>query len=256
MVRRELAHGVLTLTLDRPEVGNAISPDLVAGMGTALAAAADDPAVRVVVVTGAGRHFSAGADLGYMKSMRGAGHESNVADAKRTQTLFAKLADLPKPVVARVQGAARGGGVGLVAAADVVVASRAATFAFTEVRLGIIPAMISPFVLPRLGEARMRRLFLTAETFDADQALAWGLADHVVPPDDLDATVARVCGELAAGGPVALAETKQLVRAVAGDTAVRAADLTAEWIARLRTADEGQEGMAAFLEKRKPRWVP
>jgi methylglutaconyl-CoA hydratase len=137
--------------------------------------------VRVVVVTGAGKHFSAGADLNYMKSMRGAAHEANVADALRTQRLFAGLADLPKPVVARVHGAARGGGVGLVAAADVVVASNSATFAFTEVRLGIIPAMISPFVVERLGPARARRLFLTAETFDAEQGEAWGLVDTPCP---------------------------------------------------------------------------
>jgi len=255
MVTQELEAGILTLMLNRPEVGNALSPELVGAMEDALGRAASDPAVRVVVVCGAGKHFSAGADLNYMKSMRGAGHAANVADALRTQRLFAGLAELPKPVVARVRGAARGGGVGLVAAADVVVAANEASFAFTEVRLGIIPAMISPFVLARIGAARARRLFLTAETFDAEQAEAWGLVDHAVPDEDVDATVVAVCKDLVRGGPTALAETKRLVRAVTSARADEVGPLTADWIARLRAAEEGQEGMAAFLEKRAPRWV-
>ena len=255
MVTQELEAGILTLMLNRPEVGNALSPELVGAMEDALGRAASDPAVRVVVVCGAGKHFSAGADLNYMKSMRGAGHAANVADALRTQRLFAGLAELPKPVVARVRGAARGGGVGLVAAADVVVAANEASFAFTEVRLGIIPAMISPFVLARIGAARARRLFLTAETFDAEQAEGWGLVDHAVPDEDVDATVVAVCKDLVRGGPTALAETKRLVRAVTSARAHEVGPLTADWIARLRAAEEGQEGMAAFLEKRAPRWV-
>ena len=256
LLTRERSGGVLTLMLARPEVGNALNPDLLSAMETELRAAAADPSVRVVVLTSAGKHFSAGADLAYMKAMRGASHEANVADAKRTQQLFAAVAELAKPVVARVQGAARGGGVGLVAAADVVVAANTATFAFTEVRLGIVPAIISPFVLARLGPARARRLFLTAETFDADQALAWGLVDHAVPAEDLDRTVAAVCADLVRGGPTALTEAKRLVRDVAAMPPAEVADRTAEWIARLRAADEGQEGMTAFLEKRPPRWVP
>ena len=255
MITREQEGGVLTLMLNRPEVGNALSPEIVTAMEEALAVATSDASVRVVVVTGAGKHFSAGADLNYMKSMRGATHEANVADALRTQRLFAGLADLPKPVVARVHGAARGGGVGLVAAADVVVASNAATFAFTEVRLGIIPAMISPFVVERLGPALARRLFLTAETFDAEQGEAWGLVDHAVPDEELDATVARVCQDLVRGGPGALVETKKLVRALRATPPDGVAALTAEWIARLRAGDEGLEGMTAFLEKRPPRWA-
>ena len=255
MVTREVAGGVMTLTLNRPEVGNALSPELIGAMEEGLAAASTDPAVRVVVVTGAGKHFSAGADLNYMKSMRGAPHEANVADALRTQRLFDGLADLPKPVVARVHGASRGGGAGLVAAADVVVAANSASFSFTEVRLGIIPALISPFVIARLGAARARRLFLTAETFDAGQAEVWGLVDYAVPEEDLDGTVASVCRDLARGGPNALAEAKKLVRAVVATPAAEVGTLTAEWIARLRAGEEGQEGMTAFLEKRPPRWT-
>jgi methylglutaconyl-CoA hydratase len=256
MIRRELENGILHLMLDRPDVGNALSPELVEAMESALAGAATDDAVRVVVISGAGKHFSAGADLRYMKSMRWAGHDANVADALRTQKLFAWLAELPKPVVARVHGAARGGGVGLVAAADVVVASNRATFAFTEVRLGIVPAMISPFVLARLGEARSRRLFLTGETFDAEQAETWGLVDHTCPEEELGRRVAAVCQELLQGGPTALGEVKRLVRSVGATQASEVGTLTAEWIARLRATDEALEGMTAFLEKRRPRWVP
>ena len=254
MVTRDLEDGVLTLLMSRPEVGNALSPALLGALETALAEAAHDAAVRVVVLAGAGKHFSAGADLSYMQSMHGAGDEANRADARRTQQVFAALAELPKPVVARVHGAARGGGVGLVAAADVVVASNAATFAFTEVRLGIVPAMIGPFVITRLGAARARRLFLTAETFDAEMAETWGLVDHTVPAEDLDATVGRVCADLKRGGPEALAEVKRLVRAIGDAPATALGELTADWIARLRASDEGREGMTAFLEKRTPRW--
>jgi methylglutaconyl-CoA hydratase len=255
MVRRELRNEVLWLVLERPEVGNAIDPSVVDGMGAGIAEAAKDPAVRAIVITGAGRHFSAGADLNYMKSMRGASTAENEADALRTQALFAAVADSPKPVVARVNGAARGGGVGLLAAADVVVAASTATFVFTEVRLGIVPAIISPFVVARTGAARARRLFLTAETFGAAEAVAFGLVDHVAEPDALDAAVERVTGDLRRGGPSALAEVKRLIADLAAAAPGEAGALTARRIAALRASDEGQEGMTAFLEKRPPRWI-
>jgi len=255
MVRRELRDEVLWLTLERPEVGNAIDPSVVEGMGTGIAAAADDPAVRAIVITGAGKHFSAGADLNYMKSMRGASAAENEADALRTQALFAAVAGSPKPVVARVNGAARGGGVGLLAAADVVVAATTATFVFTEVRLGIIPAIISPFVVARTGTARARRLFLTAETFGAAEAAAFGLVDHVAEAEALDATVDRITGEIRRGGPHALAEVKRLLADLSAAPPGEAGALTARRIAALRAGDEGQEGMSAFLEKRPPRWI-
>jgi methylglutaconyl-CoA hydratase len=255
MLTQTLEDGVLTLLMARPELGNALSPVLLGALEEALAAAADDAAVRVVVLAGAGKHFSAGADLSYMQAMHGAGEDANRADARRTQKVFAALAELPKPVVARVHGAARGGGVGLVAAADVAVASNAASFAFTETRLGIVPAMIAPFVVARLGAARARRLFLTAETFDAELAEAWGLVDHTVPGEDLDAMVGRVCSDLKRGGPKALAEVKRLVRGIDAAAPADVGELTADWIARVRASDEGREGMTAFLEKRSPRWA-
>jgi len=256
VLQTALADGILTLTLDRPEVGKALNAEIVERLASALEGAAKDPAVRVVVVTGAGKHFSAGADLNYMKAMRAAGAEANLADARRTQAVFAAVAALPRPVIARVNGAARGGGVGLLAAADVVVAAADASFAFTEVRLGIVPAMIAPFVIARIGVARARRLFLTAETFGAADAQAFGLVDRVAPAAELDAAVAAVAADLVKGGPVALAQAKALVADVVAATPGDVAEMTAALIARLRAADEGQEGMAAFLEKRPPRWVP
>jgi methylglutaconyl-CoA hydratase len=256
MLRIDRDGPVATLTLDRADVGNAIDDALIAEFAAALAACGTDPTVRIVVVTGAGRVFSAGADLRWMRRMRDAGAAANVEDARRTQRLFAAIAELPRPVVARVNGPARGGGVGLLAAADVVVASAEAHFAFTEVRVGIVPATIAPFVIARVGAARARRLFCTGETFGAADAAAWGLVDRVVPPADLDAAVAAVVADLLKGAPGALAAAKQLVRDVVSAEPGAVAALTAELIATLRAADEGQEGMAAFLEKRPPRWVP
>ena len=256
MLRVDRQGAVTTLTLDRPEVGNALDDELIARFGDALGACEIDPAVRVVVVTGAGKVFSAGADFRWMRRMREAGAEANLEDARRTQRLFAAVAELPKPVVARVNGPARGGGVGLIAAADVVVASADAHFAFTEVRVGIAPATIAPFVIARIGPARARRLFCTGETFGAADALGWGLVDRVAAAGELDAAVAAAVADLLRGAPGAIAAAKQLIvdLGVADPTAVPA--LTAELIARLRAADEGQEGMAAFLEKRPPRWIP
>jgi len=256
MVRQEREGAVLRLVLDRPQVGNAFDASVIDGLEEGLRVAESDAAVRVVVLAGAGKHFSAGADLAYMQKMREADRAANEADARRTQGIFARVAACPKPVVARVHGAARGGGVGLVAVADVTVASEEATFAFTEVRLGIIAAMISPFVIERLGPARARRLFLTAETFGAKEARDWGLVDVVVGTDELDGAVSSAVGRLLRGGPVALAESKRLVHDVLRATPEEVATLTSARIAALRVSDEGQEGMNAFLEKRAPRWVP
>jgi len=255
MLRTERQGAVATIVLDRSGVGNAIDDELIARFADALAACGADPAVRVVVVTGAGRVFSAGADFRWMLRMRDAGTDANRDDARRTQRLFASVAELSKPVVARVNGPARGGGVGLVAAADVVVASAEAHFAFTEVRVGIVPATIAPFVIARVGAARARRLFCTGETFAAADALAWGLVDRVVPAAELDAAVAAVVGDLLKGAPGAIAEAKKLIRDLAVTEAAAVPAFTADLIARLRAGEEGQEGMAAFLAKRPARWT-
>ena len=255
MLRLDRQDAVVTLTLDRPEAGNALNGELILHLEDALASCANDPGMRVLVLTGAGKNFSAGADLTYMRSLRDEGLETNLADALRTQRLFASLQRMPRPVVARVNGPARGGGVGFLAAADVAIAVEGTSFAFPEVRLGIIPAMIAPFVIGRIGPARARRLFLTGESFGATEAFTWGLVDRVVPAEQLDAAVAAVVADLLRGGPLALAEVKALFHDLPLTPPAEVGALTAERIAELRQSEEGQEGMAAFLEKRPPRWV-
>src|SRR5690242_16549665 len=234
MLRTERQGPVATIVLDRPDVGNAINDELIARFAEALATYGADPAVRDVVITGAGRVFSAGADFRWMLRMRDAGTDANRDDARRTQRLFASVAELPKPVIARVNGPARGGGVGLIAAADVVVAAEDAHFAFTEVRVGIVPATIAPFVIARVGAARARRLFCTGEPFGARDACAWGLVDRVAPASELDAAVAAVVAELVKGAPGAIGEAKKLMRDLALSDPAAIPALTADLIARLR----------------------
>jgi methylglutaconyl-CoA hydratase len=243
------------IRLDRPEVGNAINDELVAKFLALLADLREDESVRALVIGGTGRIFSAGADLNWMRRMQEAGPEENRRDAERTAELFTELYNFPRPVVAAVNGPARGGGVGLVASCDFAIAASQASFAFTEVRLGLIPAMISPFVLRKMGESRARRLFLTGETFRADQAMAWGLVDRVVEGDDLDSTVRSFLGELKPCAPNATNAVKRLVRAVTDLPHEEAVPLTARLIADIRTTPEAQEGMSAFLEKRPPQWA-
>jgi methylglutaconyl-CoA hydratase len=244
---------VATVTLDRPEQHNAFNPALVAELAEAFASLGTTPDSRVVVLAAAGSSFSAGADLGYMRSMAELSQEENVADALRVADCLTAIRDCPRPVIARVHGAALGGGAGLVAACDIAVAAAGARFAFSEVRLGLVPAVISPFVLPRIGVSAARHLFLTGERFDAVRAQAIGLVHQVVPDADLDAAVARCVEALLAGAPEALAIAKGLVAYVAAnpDTAREA---TARIIAERRASAEGQEGMSAFLERRPPSW--
>lgn len=241
--------------LNRPEVGNALNDEVVGRMLDLLADLRADESVRGLVLTGAGKIFSAGADLNWMRRMQEAGPEENRRDAERTATLFAELYDFPRPVVAAVNGPARGGGVGLVAACDFAIASSRASFAFTEVRLGLIPAMISPFVLKKMGESRARRLFLTGESFSAEQAAAWGLVDRVIEPEKLEEAVQAFLESLKPCAPNATAEIKRLVREVTDASSTDVAPLTARMIAEVRATPEAQEGMAAFLEKRPAKWA-
>jgi methylglutaconyl-CoA hydratase len=245
----------VVLRLDRPEVGNALNDEVVARLLDVLAELRADAAVRGLVVTGTGKIFSAGADLNWMRRMQEAGAEENRRDAERTATLFAQLYDFPRPVVAAVNGPARGGGVGLVASCDFAIASSKASFAFTEVRLGLLPAMISPFVLRKMGESRARRLFLTGENFTAEQAREWGLVDEVVGPERLDERVSAFLDGLRPCGPTAVAEVKRLVREVRDAAEEDLVPITSGMIADIRATPEAQEGMAAFLEKRPPRWA-
>ena len=248
--------GVATVTLNRPEVHNALNAELIAELRDVFRALAGDRDVRVVVLTGAGLSFCAGADLRWMQAAVNFGFDENLREALVLTEMLEAIAACPKPVVARVNGAALAGGAGLVAASDIVIAAETARFAFTESRLGLIPATISPYVVRRIGESHARALFLTAERFETPRALAIGLVHEGVPAERLDAAVERTVQNLLRGGPVALAENKALIAGIRGRSGDDLARYTAELIARLRVSEEGQEGLRAFLEKRPPAWVP
>ena len=254
----EVSDRVATLTLHRPSVHNAFDDALIAELTAALHALDTRADIRAVVLTGAGSTFSAGADLNWMRGMAQASEADNRADAERLATLMRTLNFLSKPTIARVNGSAYGGGVGLVACCDYAIATEAAKFSLSEVKLGLVPAVISPYVVAAIGARQARRLFVTAEVFDAAEAQRIGLLHQCVAADALDDTVARTLHWLGKGGPLAQAEAKQLALAMAGMTPERVAAVdagNAALIARLRVSAEGQEGLAAFLDTRAPRWV-
>lgn len=254
LVLREGA--VARLRLHRPELHNAFDAGLIAEMTMALRALAEDAAVRAVVIEGEGASFSAGADLNWMRSMARASEAENRDDALALARLMRTLDELPKPTIARVHGAAFGGGVGLVACCDIAIGTPEAKFGLTESRLGLLPAVISPYVIAAIGARQARRWFATAEIFGADVALQIGLLHQVVPADALDGAVQTQLDLLLKAGPVATAQAKALVRRVAaGHDRDRLDADNAALIAALRVSPEGQEGIGAFLEKRKPAWA-
>jgi methylglutaconyl-CoA hydratase len=218
------------------------------------AATADDEAVRAVVLDGAGPVFCAGADLAWMSKMVTYTHEENVSDATAAATMFAAIDDLPMPVIGRIHGAALGGGAGLAAICDIAIADEATVFGFTEVKLGIVPAMISPFVLARIGVSGAREMFLTGMRFSAARAREIGLICAAVPASELDARVSGYVAEMLSAAPEAVATIKALIRRIAGHPPADVRGLTAETLAERRASPEGQEGMQAFLAKRKPSW--
>jgi methylglutaconyl-CoA hydratase len=245
------------ITLSRPEVRNAFNAELIEELRHAFETVAADPAdaLRGVVLAGEGKTFSAGADVTWMRAAMTLSIDDNERDASAMQAMFAAIESCPVPVIARVQGAALGGGMGLCAAADIVVATEDATFGFTETKLGIVPAVISTFVVPKIGESHARALFATGERFGAERALRIGLVHEVVPDEAaLDSRVAALLDELRGAGPSAIREAKSLARAVGTLGIDDARRRTPGIIARQRTSDEGQEGLAAFLEKRPPGW--
>lgn len=253
------ADGVAVLTMNRPAVFNAFDEALIAELDDAFAALGAEPGVRVVVLAGAGKHFSAGADLQWMQRAAAASQADNLADARRFSAMLARIAGCPKPTLARVQGAALGGGVGLVAACDMAVASEAASFSVSEARMGILPAVIGPHLVNAVGLREARRLALTATRIGADEALRLGLVQRVVPADGLDTAVDALLADLLACGPQAQAEIKQLYAQLAPgphgfEDWAEVRELTAQTIARVRTTPEAREGFAAFLGKRKPNW--
>jgi methylglutaconyl-CoA hydratase len=251
-------HGIARIALDRPEVHNAFDAALIGDLTQALARVDSAAEVRAIVLTGNGTSFSAGADLNWMRGMAAASEADNRADSERLAALMRTLNFLSKPTVARVNGAAYGGGVGLVACCDIVIAADSARFGLTEVKLGLVPAVISPYVCAAIGARQARRLFLTGEIFDAAEAARIGLVHRVVPAAQLDAEVDAALALLAKGGPLAQTEAKQLALRIGG-MAPSSAEATdrdnAALIARLRVSNEGQEGLAAFLGKRAPAWI-
>lgn len=252
------ARGVATLILDRPAERNALDAEMVERLTGALSDFAEDRSLRVVRLAAAGPVFCAGADIAEMRAAGSAGTERNEADARRFATLLQRLERLPQPTVAVVHGAAYGGALGLIAACDIAVAAASARFTLSEVRLGLIPAMISPYVVRAIGARQAQRWFLSGETMDAATAGRLGLVHEVAEDQSLAAAVAGLTDALLAGGPAALAEAKRLLRHITGrgDSADQAmlAD-TARWIAKLRASPEGVEGLTAFLERRKPGWI-
>ncbi len=248
--------GIVTIRLNKPELHNAFDEQLIADLTTCLQAFDKDDAVRVVVLAANGPSFSAGADLGWMKKMAGYSVEENLQDAKKLAELMRVLNGLSKPTIAKVQGSAFGGGVGLIACCDIAVASDKALFALSEARLGLIPAVISPYVIAAMGERASRRYFLSGERFSADVAQLYGLVHEVVDADDLDESVDQITSALLECGPDAQKESKRLIAKVAGR--LKDPDLieeTAHKIAAIRASQEGREGISAFLEKRAPKWL-
>jgi methylglutaconyl-CoA hydratase len=243
------------LTLNRPDVRNAFNEDVIAELTAWAARAHADRTLRVVVIAGAGPTFSAGADVQWMAKTVNYSQDENLRDAAAASVMFAAIDGLPVPVICRVHGAALGGGAGLAAVCDIVVAEESAVFGFTEVKLGILPAVISPFSLAKIGRSAARELFLTGARFSAVRAREIGLVHAVVPASELDAAVAAYVKELLTGAPEAIAAAKALIREVWGRPLEEARPLTAQAIASRRVSAEGQEGLRAFLEKRKASWI-
>ena len=243
-----------TVTMNRPDSHNALNAALIEELTRCFEEISDDAQVRVVILAGEGPSFCAGADIGYMRETARLSYEENLEDARRLAMMYWTIDECPKPVVAKVQGAAMGGGAGLLAVADVVVADSEAQFAFSEIKLGIAPATISPVVVRKIGVSHARSLFLTGERFSAQRAREIGLVHRVASKDGLGEVVEEKLEELLEGGPVAQATLKGLLSRLETTEPMEAPGLTARVISELRTGEEGQEGLAAFLEKRDPRW--
>ena len=250
------ARNTATITLNRPDKHNAFNEDFIAELSAALDDIRKDDQCRLMILRSSGRNFSAGADLDWMKRMAGYTRAENVRDANALAELLYKLNFLPVPTIARVQGAAMGGGCGLVSCCDIALAAANAVFAFSEVKLGLIPATISPYVIRAIGEKQARRYFLTAERFDANKALEIGLVSGVMDEAKLDEAVEKAIDLILANSPEAVKAAKQLVFDVAGKQVTRELlQQTSASIADIRASEEGKEGLSAFLEKRKPAWL-
>ncbi|MDQ3168738.1 MAG: enoyl-CoA hydratase-related protein [Acidobacteriota bacterium] len=244
----------VTVTLNRPDVRNAFNEQLIAELTSWATEAAAGEGIRAAILRGAGKTFCAGADVNWMAKTVTYTRDENLADAERMRRMFQAIDELPFPVIGRIHGAALGGGAGLAAVCDVVVAADDATFGFTEVKLGILPAVISPFALRKIGISAARELFLTGARFTAARAREIGLVHAVVPEAELDARVEWYAGEIRSAAPEAVREAKRLIREVPGRV-TNEAEITASAIAERRVSAEGQDGLRAFLEKKKPGWI-
>ena len=254
-LRVERDGAVAVLTLGRPEVLNAFDEGLIAELTRAFSEAGTDASVRAVLLRAEGKAFSAGADLAWMRRAADASPEDNLADARQLAELMRVVDTCPKPTLARVQGAAFGGAVGLVACCDIAIAVPQARFSLSEVRLGLIPGAISPYVVRAIGQRAARRLFLTAERFSADEALRYGLVHEIATPETLDEAVQRCLSDILAGGPEAIAAAKKLAVDMAGPITAERIEESARRIASIRSSTEAREGLAAFFAKRKPGWM-
>jgi len=247
---------IATLTLNRPVIHNAFDDALIREVTATLRDLEKKAELRVLVLASTGSSFSAGADLQWMKRMSSASMEANQRDAEELSGMLRRLQLFPRPTIAVVQGAAYGGGVGLIAACDIAIASELATFSLSEVKLGLIPSVIGPYVMVAIGERHARRYFLSAEKFTAAEALRIGLVHEVVAPDAMARTLEKITDSILLGGPKAQVAAKRLINDIAGKPIVPdMLDETARRIASIRSTDEGREGVAAFLEKRKPNWL-
>ena len=255
-VLQRLTNGpVAEVRLNRPDVRNAFNAELIGALTGAFEELGGDESVRAIVLSGEGKVFCGGADISWMRASLELSYNENVADAKAMSDMFRAIDRCSKPVIGKVHGAALGGGAGLAAVCDIVIASADAVFGFTEVKLGIIPAVISPFVLAKIGVSNARALFLTGERFDAKRALHIGLVHEVVVADTLDVCIERITNEIVSAAPDAVAAAKALVPRVTSATYDESRDITANAIAFQRTSPEGQEGLRAFLERRKASWI-
>lgn len=249
------ARGVASVVINRPDKHNAFDDSMIRDLRQAFRVLADDRSVRVMVLSSNGRHFSAGGDLAWMQRMADFDRDHNLQDAEDLAGMLQDLRQMPQPTIAQVQGAAFGGAVGLVSCCDIAIASSTARFALSEVRIGLIPATIGPYVIAAIGERAARRFFVTGEAFDAAAALRHGLVSEVVAHDDLESVVSDLCDTILDNGPQAIRAAKDLITEISGipatDELVRE---TCRRIADLRVSEEGQEGLKAFLEKRPPSW--
>ena len=248
--------GVARITLNNPDKHNAFDDQIIGQLTEAFVAIASNSDVRVMVLGSEGKSFSAGADLEWMKRMASYSYDENLRDASALALMLKTLNEIPQPTIARIQGPAFGGAVGLVSCCDMAVAASAASFSLSEVKIGLVPATISPYVIAAIGQRAARRYFVTAERFDAHRALQLGLVNEVVDAEQLDQEIDRLINTLLANGPEAVTGAKQLVFDVAGKPIdQQLIDATCETIAAIRVSEQGQEGLQAFLERRKPQWI-